>query len=90
MSAVNERDRRNIALEYLLRNLEECRPIIKKLGGKDHKIKFEFYRFGDEVSQFDPDNPGKADGKRPTSLRCSNSSTTNYRGRKIHSVGSLC
>src|SRR5262245_3214622 len=48
---------------YLMQNLRDIRPLLDKLK-KDHKITVVFWRFGDEVAEFDPDNPGTPAGKR--------------------------
>jgi len=49
--------------EHLLATLRECKPIIDRLRD-EHNITVVFYKFGEEVAEFDPDNPGKADAKR--------------------------
>jgi uncharacterized membrane protein len=48
--------------EFLLRNLRDAAPYVQKL--RESGVDVAFYRFAGEVGEFNPDEPGKADGKR--------------------------
>ena len=67
--------------DYLKKVLDDCRPTLKKLR-EDHNIQVVFFRFGDEVAPFDPDNPGKADGKRTDTAQLLRKLYEDYRGER--------
>ncbi len=67
--------------EYLLRNLKDVRPVLDRLK-RDHNITVVFWRFGDEVAEFDIDNPGNATGKRTDTAMMLRTLYEKYRGEK--------
>jgi Putative glutamine amidotransferase len=67
--------------KYLLDTLEECKPVLERLH-KEHNIRVVFYRFGDSVSEFDPANPGQADGKRTDTAQMLRYLYDKYRGER--------
>ncbi len=49
--------------DLFVRKLKDCAPILKKLHD-EQQIDIVFYRWGEELAEFQPDAPGEADGKR--------------------------
>jgi uncharacterized membrane protein len=49
--------------ELLQDSLKKCRPALERLE-KDHQIDVKWHRFSGDVSEFDVNDPGEADGKR--------------------------
>jgi hypothetical protein len=81
MSAIKDEVGRASRWEYLLATLRDCKPILDKLRD-DHNIKVVYYKFGDEVGEFDPDDPGKADGKRTDTASLLRFLHDKYRGER--------
>jgi uncharacterized membrane protein len=67
--------------DYLKQNLNEIRPLLDRLK-KDHNISVAFWSFGDEVAEFDIDNPGEALGKWTDTAQMLETLKTKYRGEK--------
>ena len=67
--------------EELLNVLRDCKPVLDKLRD-EHNVKVLFFRFGDEVAEFDPDNPGDADGKRTDTAQLLSTLYEKYRGER--------
>jgi uncharacterized membrane protein len=49
--------------DLFVRKLKECAPILQRLRD-EQQIDIIFYRWGEDVAEFQPDAPGEADGKR--------------------------
>lgn len=92
MGLVKDESEGRSRYEQMLRVLADARPTIEKLK-RDHNISVVFYRFGDEVAEFDPDNPVTPTGKRTDTAQLLKTLYEKYRGEKylrallIHSDG---
>src|SRR5262249_48522402 len=81
MSAIKDEVGRASRWEHLLNTLGDCQDVIKRLRD-EHNIQVVFYKFGEEVTDFDPDNPGKADGKRTDTAQMLRFLYDKYRGER--------
>src|SRR5262249_2216496 len=83
MAVVKDEVDRTSRWDYLLRVLRdpECKRLLNRLRD-EHNIKVVFYRFGDDVAEFDPDDPGAADGKRPDTAQLLRHLYEKYRGER--------
>jgi hypothetical protein len=63
MNNRDELDRSMSRWEFALRMLREAQPTLERLR-QDHNVSVAFHTFAGDVADFDPNDPGTADGKR--------------------------
>ncbi len=81
MGAVQDEIEGQSRWNYLVRTLRDCQPILDKLR-EEHNITVLFFKFGDHVSEFDPANPGKADGTRTDTAQLLQTLHERYRSER--------
>ena len=67
--------------DYLKKVLDDCRGVLETLR-EEHNVQVIFFRFGDEVAEFDPDNPDAATGKRTDTAQFLRYVYEKYRGER--------
>lgn len=81
MSLVKDEAEGRSRWEELKRNLRDVSPLLEKLKN-DHKISVVFFGFGDEIKEFDPNDPGEATGKRTDTAQLLRALMEKYRTEK--------